>query len=113
MAWPPARGRPGTTKVPCKGAPGCGLGNLQERPTIASSQSGPRKGGACGHNTRRQAAYEQKLPPARAIARRGDAHGGATHGRGIGRKGSSAHPLAWRLPASKGTAACVGALVAT
>ncbi|RRT35653.1 hypothetical protein B296_00047790 [Ensete ventricosum] len=82
MAWPPARGRPA------------------------------RKGGACGHNARRQAAYEQKLTPARAVARRGNAHGGATHGCGTGRKGSSAHPLAGRLPAGKGTAACVGALVA-
>ncbi|RWW43682.1 hypothetical protein BHE74_00050625 [Ensete ventricosum] len=55
----------------------------------------------------RQAAYGQKLPPARAPTRRSTSRGGARGGAalewGTDRKGSSSRPLARQLPVGKGS----------
>ncbi|RWV80650.1 hypothetical protein GW17_00058040 [Ensete ventricosum] len=87
----------------------CGRGYLQgaAAPRGQVAEADARRGGACGHDASRQAAYGQKLPPARAPTRRSTSRGGARGGAalewGTDRKGSSSRPLARQLPVGKGS----------
>ncbi|RRT81614.1 hypothetical protein B296_00001160 [Ensete ventricosum] len=92
-----ARGQP-TMAKPSAGMVGHAYGQATE--------AVPRRGGACGHDAHRQAAFAARPPAnatARRSARRGSAHRGATRGRSVGCKGSSVRPLVGWLSAGKGS----------